>query len=69
MISFGFKLGPYTFHDRLSLQLRLLESDSDLKDKLYEETFKAPTFEIERRRNFAIISHPDAGTWFFRYIC
>ena len=24
-------------------------------------SFRAPTFEIERRRNFAIISHPDAG--------
>jgi peptide chain release factor 3 len=25
------------------------------------ESFKAPTAEINRRRNFAIISHPDAG--------
>ncbi len=25
------------------------------------ESYKAPTHEIERRRNFAIISHPDAG--------
>lgn len=25
------------------------------------ESFKAPAFEIDRRRNFAIISHPDAG--------
>ena len=25
------------------------------------ESFKAPSFEIDRRRNFAIISHPDAG--------
>jgi hypothetical protein len=25
------------------------------------ESFKAPEFEVERRRNFAIISHPDAG--------
>ena len=25
------------------------------------ESFKAPLNEIQRRRNFAIISHPDAG--------
>ena len=25
------------------------------------ESFKAPAYEIDRRRNFAIISHPDAG--------
>ena len=25
------------------------------------ESFKAPDMEINRRRNFAIISHPDAG--------
>merc|ERR1712023_37556 len=25
------------------------------------DTFQAPEFEIQRRRNFAIISHPDAG--------
>lgn len=25
------------------------------------ESFKAPVYEIDRRRNFAIISHPDAG--------
>ena len=26
-----------------------------------QESFKAPAYEIDRRRNFAIISHPDAG--------
>ena len=25
------------------------------------ESFRAPAYEIDRRRNFAIISHPDAG--------
>lgn len=26
-----------------------------------QESFRAPAYEIDRRRNFAIISHPDAG--------
>ena len=26
-------------------------------------SFRAPSFEINRRRNFAIISHPDAGIY------
>ncbi len=26
-----------------------------------ESEFRAPTYEIERRRNLAIISHPDSG--------
>ena len=30
-------------------------------DSLLSGTFRAPDFEIFRRRNFAIISHPDAG--------
>jgi hypothetical protein len=30
-------------------------------DASVAESYKAPVFEIERRRNFAIISHPDAG--------
>ena len=30
-------------------------------DSLLGGTFRAPDFEIFRRRNFAIISHPDAG--------
>lgn len=33
--------------------------DIDQESKV--ESFKAPLQEIERRRNFAIISHPDAG--------
>jgi hypothetical protein len=38
-----------------SLPLEKEASNSEI------ESFKAPLNEIERRRNFAIISHPDAG--------
>lgn len=33
-------------------------------DQQKSESFRAPINEIERRRNFAIISHPDAGRTF-----
>ena len=35
--------------------------EGEFIDNDYEGSFKAPTYEIDRRRNFAIISHPDAG--------
>jgi peptide chain release factor 3 len=41
-----------------SLNQQLSET---IVDNDYEGSFKAPIDEIERRRNFAIISHPDAG--------
>ena len=31
--------------------------------KIITNSFRAPSFEINRRRNFAIISHPDAGIY------
>jgi peptide subunit release factor RF-3 len=39
------------------------EQNSNSEDDVMvsSESYRAPSFEIERRRNFAIISHPDAG--------
>lgn len=36
-------------------------SSSSIDSNNQEDSFKAPIAEIDRRRNFAIISHPDAG--------
>ena len=38
-------------------------SDTDGSSPLTIESFRAPLNEIDRRRNFAIISHPDAGSF------
>jgi len=35
--------------------------EADTSPSVDDASFKAPEFEINRRRNFAIISHPDAG--------
>lgn len=41
---------------------QLTETEESLRSTEYNsESFKAPLHEIQRRRNFAIISHPDAG--------
>lgn len=36
-------------------------SSSSSSNSIVSENWKAPAHEINRRRNFAIISHPDAG--------
>lgn len=36
-------------------------SEADHSSQLATESYRAPLNEIDRRRNFAIISHPDAG--------
>jgi hypothetical protein len=47
--------------------LLLQVSVSQVNDEVQEinfvdsDNYIAPVFEIDRRRNFAIISHPDAG--------
>jgi hypothetical protein len=38
-----------------------LDVDTGIEEASSADTYKAPEFEILRRRNFAIISHPDAG--------
>lgn len=38
-----------------------IPSSSSSSSEYSSESFKAPLNEIQRRRNFAIISHPDAG--------
>eukprot|EP01041_Mallomonas_annulata_P008574 gene8574-17684_t len=37
------------------------ENDLNVDENFGEESFKAPVMEIDRRRTFGIISHPDAG--------
>lgn len=39
----------------------ILSNDGESVIASNSESFRAPDIEIERRRNFAIISHPDAG--------
>jgi peptide chain release factor 3 len=41
--------------------LKDFTSDQEIIEINDIESFKAPSREIDRRRNFAIISHPDAG--------
>jgi len=38
-----------------------IEDDALVTESLGQESFQAPAEEINRRRTFAIISHPDAG--------
>ncbi len=56
-VSYGFTL--YTqrlsFNNRLGLRMM---SEIEVPSS---DSYQAPVVEIERRRNFAIISHPDAG--------
>lgn len=46
-------------NDLILLEEQNSNSEDDARD--LSESYRAPSFEIERRRNFAIISHPDAG--------
>lgn len=51
-----------SFHNRFSIHpLCQSETIDQSIDILSGESCRAPLVEIERRRNFAIISHPDAG--------
>ena len=45
----------------LSTEPISIETSSTSSSESNSESFKAPSNEIQRRRNFAIISHPDAG--------
>jgi len=45
----------------LSLEVGSIDPLVTYPDLNRIESFRAPLSEIDRRRNFAIISHPDAG--------
>lgn len=54
----SFRLNTQSFKSStISVLNSVVEKNSDASSTAY----KAPTQEIDRRRNFAIISHPDAG--------
>ena len=56
--SFSFRsIGRFPFRSVLYSEV----SDVDHSNLLATESYRAPLNEIDRRRNFAIISHPDAG--------
>ena len=57
-ISFSFRsIGKFPVQSVLYSEV----SETDHSSQLATESFRAPLNEIDRRRNFAIISHPDAG--------
>ena len=63
-LSYSFQLSKQVL--TLSLKMTSTEITDEIDEIIADrdtttESFKAPDMEISRRRNFAIISHPDAG--------
>lgn len=54
----------YRFFYTLHSEVGSFDQSVSFPDINRVESFRAPLSEIDRRRNFAIISHPDAGELF-----
>ena len=60
-ISFKSSIGNRVLYSKVLMSTGVNEEVVSSSIDNQEDSFKAPIAEIDRRRNFAIISHPDAG--------